>query len=203
MSDTNYEVKHVDYNTLRDEIAYRLAQGSENELRNLWNGYCEKNGYDDNRVESVDWEDITAKIGAEETIRQVIKNKIQEEDAFYSVDGYGKLNIFPSITSKESPMDLKEVADKIIDKLEQKYESNFEYDDKCKYLVYDVKVNGEPQKRILETTDNDPLRFMGASMKEVVGDIGEDLVYDEFLIDVFDKLEEVKPEQTNTKRMKP
>ena len=141
--------------------------------------------------------------GAEETIRQVIKNKIQEEDAFYSVDGYGKLNIFRSITSKESPMDLKEVADKIIDKLEQKYESNFEYDDECKYLVYDVKVNGEPQKRILETTDNDPLRFMGASMKEVVGDIGEDLVYEEFLVDVFDNLEEVKPEQTNTKRMKP
>ena len=203
MSDQNYEVKHVDYNTLRDEIAYRLAQGSEDQLRNLWNEYCEKHGYDDNKVEPVDWKDITEKFGAEETIQQVIRNKIQEEDGFYSIDGYGKLNIFRSITSQESPMDLKEVADKIIDKLEQKYESNFEYDDACKYLVYDVKVNGEPQKRILETTDNDPLRFMGASMKEVVGDIGEDLVYEEFLVDVFDNLEDKKPKQMNNKKIKP
>ena len=100
-------------------------------------------------------------------------------------------------------MYLPEVASKIIGTLEEKHKSDFEYEEDCKYLAYEVKVNGEPQKRILETTDNGQFSYMSHSLKGVLGSLTDDLVYDEFLVDVFDNLEDKKPEQTNTKKMKP
>lgn len=203
MSDTNYEVKHVDYNELRDGIVDRLSKLSESELITLWNESCEQQNDYSSMINKADWEEITKQLGVEQTINYVVQNRLDTTDVYYNIDGNGHLNLFKSIQDEKSPMYLPEVADKIIDTLEEKYKSDFEYEEDCKYLTYEVKVNGEPQKRILETTDNGQFSYMSSSLKGVLGSLADNLVYDEFLVDVFDNLEDKKPEQTNTKKMKP
>ena len=203
MSDTNYEIKHVDYNELRDGIVDRLSKLSESELITLWNESREQQNDYGGMIYKADWEEITKQLGVEQTINYVVQNRLDTTDVYSNIDGNGHLNLFKSIQDEKSPMYLPEVADKIIDTLEEKHKSDFEYEEDCKYLAYEVKVNGEPQKRILETTDNGQFSYMSSSLKGVLGSLADDLVYDEFLVDVFDNLEDKKPEQTNTKRMKP
>ena len=203
MADTNYEIKHVDYNELRDGIVDRLSKLSESELLTLWNESCEQQNDYGSMIYKADWEEITKQLGVEQTINYVVQNRLDTTDVYSNIDGNGHLNLFKSIQDEKSPMYLPEVAGKIISTLEEKHKSDFEYEEDCKYLTYEVKVNGEPQKRILETTDNGQFSYMSSSLKGVLGSLADDLVYDEFLVDVFDNLEDKKPEQTNTKKMKP
>ena len=203
MADTNYEIKHVDYNELRDGIVDRLSKLSESELLTLWNESREQQNDYGGMIYKADWEEIAKQLGVEQTINYVVQNRLDTTDVYSNIDGNGHLNLFKSIQDEKSPMYLPEVADKIIDTLEEKHKSDFEYEEDCKYLTYEVKVNGEPQKRILETTDNGQFSYMSSSLKGVLGSLADDLVYDEFLVDVFDNLEDKKPEQTNIKKIKP
>lgn len=113
-------------------------------------------------------------------------------------------------------MNLKEIAEKIIDKLEEKSnaDSDFEYEDECKYLIYEAKVNGKIEKRIIKVTDNSMLRFMEDKLAEIIGkEASKNLVEECFLIDVFDEIKrkmdmKVQVEsntnsESNRKKMKP
>lgn len=186
-----YEVKNVEYEKLVRELQDRLSNEDESELMQLWNDYCDIQQYYDNKVEPINWEEMAETFGVSNLIQQVIANQVSKNDEYYSIDGYGNMKMFSSITSEKSPMNLKEIAEKIIDKLKEKFDSDFEYEDECKYLIYEVKVNGESEKRILEVTDNSPLSFMEDKLTEIVGEeVSRNLVDDCFLMKVFDEIEQ-------------
>ena len=134
---------------------------------------------------------MAEQFGIPNIIQHVISNQVSENDKYYSIDGYGDFNMFSSIDSEQSPMNLKEIAEKIIDKLEEKSnaDSDFEYEDECKYLIYEAKVDGEIEKRIIEVTDNSPLSFMESKLTEIFGQkSSENLIANGFLIDVFNRI---------------
>ena len=67
--------------------------------------------------------------------------------------------------------------------------SDFEYEDECKYLIYEAKVNGKIEKRIIEVTDNSPLSFTESKLTEIFGQkASENLIANGFLIDVFNRI---------------
>lgn len=188
-----YEVKNVEYEKLVRELQDRLSNEDESELMQLWNDYCDIQKYYDNKVEPINWEEMAETFGVYNLIQQVIANQVSKNDKYYSIDGYGNMKMFSSITLEQSPMDLKEIAEKFIEKLEEKIDSDsdFEYEDECKYLIYEVKVNGESEKRILEVTDNSLLSFMEDKLTEIVGaEVSRNLVDDCFLMEVFDEIEQ-------------
>lgn len=116
-----YEVKNVEYRQLVYELQNRLSNEDESELIQLWNGYCDIQKDYDNKIQPINWEELAEQFGASNIIQHVISNQVSEEDKYYSIDGYGDFNMFSSIVySEQSPMNLKEIAEKIIDKLEEK-----------------------------------------------------------------------------------
>lgn len=187
-----YEVKNVEYEKLVRELQDRLSNEGESELIQLWNGYCDIQKDYDNQIRLIDWDEMAEIFGASNLIQQVIANQVSENDEYYSIDGYGNMKMFSSIVySKQSPMNLKEIAEKIIGKLEEKSNADSDFEDECKYLIYEVKVNGEPQKRILEVTDNGQFSFMESKLTEIFGqEVSQNLMDNNVLIDVFD---EIKP----------
>ena len=194
MSEENiqYEVKNVEYGQLVHELQNRLSNEDESELIQLWNGYCDIQKDYDNKVQTINWEELAEQFGVSNLIRHVISNQVSEDDQYYSIDGYGDFNMFSSIVySEQSPVNLKEIAEKIIDKLEVKLNSDFEYEDECKYLIYEAQVNGELQKRIIEVTGNGQFSFIESKLTEIIGkEASENLMDNNVLIDVFD---EIKP----------
>ena len=67
-------------------------------------------------------------------------------------------------------------------------DSNFEYEDECKYLIYEAKVNGELEKRI---TDNGAFSFMESKLTEMFGQkASKNLIDNGFLIDVFNGIKQ-------------
>lgn len=186
-----YEVQNVEYRQLVYELQNRLSNENESELIQLWNDYCDIQKDYDNKIQLINWEELAEQFGVSNLIQHVISNQVSENDQYYSIDGYGDFNMFSSIDSEQSPMNLKEIAEKIIDKLEEKSnaDSDFEYEDECKYLIYEAKVNGEIEKRIIEVTDNSPLSFMESKLTEIFGQkSSENLIANGFLIDVFNRI---------------
>ena len=112
-----YEVKNVEYEKLVRELQDRLSNEDESELMQLWNDYCDIQKYYDNKVEPINWEEMAETFGVYNLIQQVIANQVSKNDKYYSIDGYGNMKMFSSITSEQSPMDLKEIAEKFIEKL--------------------------------------------------------------------------------------
>ena len=139
-------------------------------------------------------EELAEQFGVSNLIRHIISNQVSEEDKYYSIDGYGDFNMFSSIVySEQSPMNLKEIAEKIIDKLEEKIDSDsdFEYEDECKYLIYEAKENGKLQKRIIEVTDNGQFSFMESKLTEIIGkEASKNLMDNDVLKDAFDEIEQ-------------
>lgn len=173
------------------ELQNRLSNENELKLIRLWNEYCYIQEDYDNQIRLVDWDEMAEQYGASNLIQYVINNQVSENDEYYSIDGNGHMKMFSSIISEQSPMNLKEIAEKIIDKLEEKSNANsdFEYEEECKYLIYEAKVNGEIEKRIIEVTDNSMLRFMEDKLAEIIGkEASKNLVEECFLIDVFDEI---------------
>lgn len=187
-----YEVKNVEYRQLVYELQNRLSNEDESELIQLWNGYCDIQKDYDNKIQPINWEELAEQFGASNIIQHVISNQVSEEDKYYSIDGYGDFNMFSSIVySEQSPMNLKEIAEKIIDKLEEKIDSDFEYEDECKYLIYEAKENGKLQKRIIEVTDNGQFSFMESKLTEIIGkEASKNLMDNDVLKDVFDEIEQ-------------
>ena len=189
-----YEVKNVEYRQLVYELQNRLSNEDESELIQLWNGYCNIQKDYDNKIQPINWEELAEQFGASNIIQHVISNQVSEEDKYYSIDGYGDFNMFSSIVySEQSPMNLKEIAEKIIDKLEEKIDSDsdFEYEDECKYLIYEAKENGKLQKRIIEVTDNGQFSFMESKLTEIIGkEASKNLMDNDVLKDVFDEIEQ-------------
>lgn len=186
-----YEVQNVEYRQLVHELQNRLSNEDALKLIRLWNEYCYIQQDYDNQIRIVDWDEMAEQYGASNLIQYVINNQVSENDEYYSIDGNGHIKMFSSLTSEQSPMNLKEIAEKIIDKLEEKSnaDSDFEYEDECKYLIYEAKVNGEIEKRIIEVTDNSMLRFMEDKLAEIIGqEASKNLVEECFLIDVFDEI---------------
>ena len=187
-----YEVKNVEYRQLVYELQNRLSNEDESELIQLWNGYCDIQKDYDNKIQPINWEELAEQFGASNIIQHVISNQVSEEDKYYSIDGYEDFNMFSSIVySEQSPMNLKEIAEKIIDKLEEKIDSDFEYEDECKYLIYEAKENGKLQKRIIEVTDNGQFSFMESKLTEIIGkEASKNLMDNDVLKDVFDEIEQ-------------
>ena len=115
-----YEVQNVEYRQLVYELQNRLSNENESELIQLWNDYCDIQKDYDNKIQLINWEELAEQFGVSNLIRHVISNQVSENDQYYSIDGYGDFNMFSSIDSEQSPMNLKEIAEKIIDKLEEK-----------------------------------------------------------------------------------
>ena len=151
-------------------------------------------------------EELAEQFGVSNLIRHIISNQVSEEDKYYSIDGYGDFNMFSSIVySEQSPMNLKEIAEKIIDKLEEKIDSDFEYEDECKYLIYEAKENGKLQKRIIEVTDNGQFSFMESKLTEIIGkEASKNLMDNDVLKDVFDDESNTNSNLASShKKMKP
>lgn len=187
-----YEVQNVEYRQLVHELQNRLSNEDESKLIQLWNEYCSIQQDYDSQIRLIDWDEMAELFGISNLIKYVINNQVSENDEYYSIDGNGHIKMFSSIVySEESPMNLKEIAEKIIDKLEEKSNANsdFEYEDECKYLIYEAKVNGKIEKRIIEVTDNSPLSFMESKLTEIFGQkASENLIANDFLIDVFNEI---------------
>ena len=186
-----YEVKNVEYRQLVHELQNRLSNEDESKLIQLWNEYCYIQQDYDNQIRLIDWDEMAEQYGASNLIQYVINNQVSENDEYYSIDGNGHMKMFSSIISEQSPMNLKEIAEKIIDKLEEKSNANsdFEYEDECKYLTYEAKVNGELEKRIIEVTDNGAFSFMESKLTEIFGQTASaNLIANNFLKDVFDEI---------------
>ena len=187
-----YEVQNVEYRQLVHELQNRLSNEDESKLIQLWNEYCSIQQDYDSQIRLIDWDEMAELFGVSNLIKYVLNHQVSENDEYYSIDGNGHIKMFSSIVySEESPMNLKEIAEKIIDKLEEKSNANsdFEYEEECKYLIYEAKVNGEIEKRIIEVTDNSMLRFMEDKLAEIIGkEASKNLVEECFLIDVFDEI---------------
>lgn len=70
-------------------------------------------------------------------------------------------------------------------------DSDFEYEDECKYLIYEAKENGKLQKRIIEVTDNGQFSFMESKLTEIIGkEASKNLMDNDVLKDVFDEIEQ-------------
>lgn len=204
MSDTNYEVKHVDEKSIQTEIKNQLSQMSEPNLIALWNDYSEKHNYHEQKVAPIDWRDLVDSHGAEKIIQQIFDQEVKKTDKYYSFDGLGNLQTFKSINDENSPINLDEIANSILNNLGEKVDRRFEYEEDCKYLTYDKKSDDGTKLMIIETTNGGLYYDLESKLDDAVGiRFAQDFVRDDMLYDVFDNLEEVKPEQTNTKRMKP
>lgn len=204
MSDTNYEVKHVDEKSIQAEIKNQLSQMSEPNLIALWNDYSEKNDYHEQKVAPIDWRNLVDLYGAEKIIQQIFDQEVKKTDKYYSFDGLGNLQTFKSINDENSPIDLNEIANSIVNNLGEKVDRHFEYEEDCKYLTYDKKSDDGTKLMIIETTNGGLYYDLESKLDDAVGiNFAQDFVRNDMLYDVFENLEEVKPEQTNTKRMKP
>ena len=68
----------------------------------------------------------------------------------------------------------------------------------------DKKTDDGTKLMIIETTNGGLYYDLESKLDDAVGiRFAQNFIRDDMLYDVFENLEEVKPEQTNTKRMKP
>lgn len=78
-------------------------------------------------------------------------------------------------------------------------DSRFKYEENCKYLTYDKKSDDGTKLMIMETTNGGLYYDLESNLDDAVGiNFAQDFVRNDMLYDVFENLEEVKPEQTNS-----
>ena len=108
-----YEVQNVEYRQLVHELQNRLSNEDESKLIQLWNEYCSIQQDYDSQIRLIDWDEMAELFGVSNLIKYVINNQVSENDEYYSIDGNGHIKMFSSIVySEESPMNLKEIAEK-------------------------------------------------------------------------------------------
>lgn len=143
--------------------------------------------------------DFSGYVWAEKIIQQIFVQEVKKTDKYYHFDGLGNLKTFKSINDENSPIDLDEIANSIVNNLGGKVDSRFKYEENCKYLTYDKKSDDGTKLMIIETTNGGLYYDLESNLDDAVGiNFAQDFVRNNMLYDVFENLEEVKPEQTNS-----
>ena len=98
-----------------DKIKEAITDLDSDDMRALWNDYCEANNYYDDYIEYNDIDELLYGLKPSEVLSRIDKDKYDQNDRYCSIDGWGDYVSFDYADDSDSPFDLDSLAQWIYD----------------------------------------------------------------------------------------
>lgn len=109
-----------------EKIRQAIVDLDNDDMRALWNEYCESNNYYDDYIEYNDIDELLYGRKPSEVLNAVDRDNYNQSDRYCVVDGWGEYISFDYVDDDKSPFDLSSLAQWIYDN-----------EDACGYLDED------------------------------------------------------------------